>query len=455
MFTSLTKYIPYYKNNLKIALPVVLTQVGGGMVALFDNIMVGHLGAVELAAVAFANSVYILGHVFAMGAVMGLTPLVGQAFVQKDTDYVKALFQNGLLYVLLLGVMMSVVLLMVYLGFDFMGQVPEVIVLAKPYYLIQILSLLPYLLFCLCKQFLEGLGNTKVAMNITMVSCVVNIVLNYLLIYGKLGFPRWGVVGAGVATLIARVLMPILFFVVLKYSSEFSSFLKWDKSIGGRCRYMKKIAQVGLPIGGHMLLECTAFAMCSIMVGWLGAVPLAANQIAQNISNLTFMLVVGIGSATTIRVSHRLGEGNFYALRMAGKASVHLCLLTNSLMALLMIVFASYIPRIFTTDVDVITTAAPLIILAGLFQISDGMQTVGVSILRGLTDVRRPVVYAFISYICINLPVGYYLGFICGLGEIGIWIGFIVGLSIAALLYHVRCYRQINKLEKQSVKSIE
>lgn len=454
MFTALAKYIPYYKNNLKIALPVVLTQVGGGMVALFDNIMVGHLGAVELAAVAFANSVYILGHVFAMGAVMGLTPLVGQAFVQHDTGYVKSLFQNGILYVLLLGLLMSLILLLVYLGFDSMGQVPEVIVLAKPYYLIQILSLVPYLLFCLFKQFLEGLGNTKVAMNITMVSCVVNIVLNYLLIYGKMGFPRWGVVGAGVATLISRFLMPVMFFVVLKCSSQFSHYLRLESSTRFGWNYLKKIAIVGLPIGGHMLLECMAFALCSIMVGWLGAVPLAANQIAQNISNLTFMLVVGIGSATTIRVSHRLGENNFYGLRMAGKASIHLCLLTNSVMALLMIVFASFIPRIFTTDLDVIRTAAPLIILAGLFQISDGLQTVGVSILRGLTDVRRPVLYAFISYICINLPLGYYLSFVCGLGERGIWIGFIVGLSIAALLYHVRCHRQINKLEKQSSTSI-
>ena len=448
MFSTLAKYIPYYKNNLKIAIPVVLTQVGGGLVALFDNIMVGHLGAEELAAVAFANSVYILGHVFAMGAVMGMTPLVGQAFVQKDMPYVKSLFLSGFVYVFLLSVLMGLVLFLVYFGFDRMGQVPEVVDLAKPYYLIMILSLLPYLLFCLFKQFLEGLGNTKVAMNITMISCVANIVLNYLLIYGKLGFPQWGVFGAGIATLAARILMPILFFVVLKRSNQFADYWKKDDTASWGWNYIKKIATVGLPIGGHMLLECAAFALCAIMVGWLGAVPLAANQIAQNISTLTFMLVVGIGAATTIRVSHRLGEGNFYALRMAGRASIHLCLLTNSIMAILMIVFASYIPRIFTTDVDVITTAAPLLILAGLFQISDGLQTVGVSILRGLTDVRRPVIYAFISYICINLPLGYYLSFKCGLGEKGIWIGFIVGLSIAALLYHVRCRRQINKLER-------
>lgn len=448
MSIGLSKYVPYYKNNLKIAVPVVMTQVGGGLVALIDNIMVGHLGAVELAAVAFANSVYILGHVFAMGAVMGITPLIGQAFVQKDNKRVGLLFQNGFAFALTLGIMMLGVMLGVYLGFEHMGQDQEVIALAKPYYLIVSAGLIPYLLFCLSKQFLEGLGNTKVAMIITLISCLVNIVLNYVLIYGKMGFPQLGVMGAGYATLISRGLMPLLFFFVLKKSKNWNAYLKVDKKQLVNWNYFKSIAVVGIPIGGHMLLECMAFALCSIMIGWLGAVPLAANQIAQNISNLTFMLVVGIGAATTIRVSHRLGEKNFQALRMAAKASIHLCLFTNTIMAVLMIVFANRIPRIFTTDLNVIITAAPLVMLAGLFQISDGLQAVGISILRGLTDVKRPVIYAFISYICINLPLGYFLGFVCGLGEIGVWIGFIVGLSIAAVLYHVRCYRQINELEK-------
>lgn len=457
MFPSLSQYIPYYKNNLKIALPIVLTQVGGGLVALVDNIMVGHLGAVELAAVAFANSVYILGHVFVMGAVMGVTPLIGQAFVQHDDDRVRSLLHHGFLFVMMMGLAMIGVLTGVYFFFDHMGQDSEVIALAKPYYIVQIVSLLPFLLFCLCKQFLEGLGNTKLAMMITVVANLLNIFLNYVLIFGKMGCPRLGVLGAGLATLVARLLMPILFVIVLKRSKEWSHYLRKTQALSYTWKSMKIVARVGLPIGGHMLLECAAFALCSIMIGWLGAVPLAANQIAQNISTLTFMLVVGIGSATTIRVSHRLGENNFTALRMASKAAIHLCLTTNAVMAVLMIVFSDEIPRIFTTDVSVITTAAPLLVLAGLFQLSDGLQTVGVSILRGLTDVRRPVIYAFISYICINLPVGYLLGFVCGWGEQGVWVGFIVGLSIAALLYHVRCHRQINYLERTRLehKNIE
>lgn len=445
----LKNYIPFYKNNLKIALPIVLTQVGGGIVALMDNVMVGHLGAVELASVAFANSIFVLGQVFVMGAVMGLTPLVGQAFVQSDLERVKALFYNAFVFVCVLGLAVTLILGLVYPFFDYMGQDTNVVRWAKPYFLLQVFSLLPLLVFCLFKQFLEGLGNTKVAMIITLVANIVNIVLNYLLIYGKFGFPYWGVVGAGVATLISRILMAVGFFVYVRTNDSWWNYLK-DITIDlFQARKVWTVARVGMPIGGHMLLECTAFALSAIMVGWLGAVPLAGNQIAQNISHLTFMLVVGIWSATTIRVSHRLGEKNFYALRMAGKASVHLCLLTNTLMAIFMIVFSRQIPRIFTTDMAVIDAAAPLLVLAGLFQISDGLQTVGASILRGLTDVKRPVIYAFISYICINLPLGYLLAFKFHMGASGVWIGFIVGLSIAAILFHVRCNRQINKLEKE------
>lgn len=445
----LKNYIPFYKNNLKIALPIVLTQVGGGIVALMDNVMVGHLGAVELASVAFANSIFVLGQVFVMGAVMGLTPLVGQAFVQSDLERVKALFYNALVFVCVLGLAVTLILGLVYPFFDYMGQDTNVVRWAKPYFLLQVFSLLPLLVFCLFKQFLEGLGNTKVAMIITLVANIVNIVLNYLLIYGKFGFPYWGVVGAGVATLISRILMAVGFFVYVRTNDSWWNYLKDITVDLFQARKVWTVARVGMPIGGHMLLECTAFALSAIMVGWLGAVPLAGNQIAQNISHLTFMLVVGIGSATTIRVSHRLGEKNFYALRMAGKASVHLCLLTNTLMAIFMIVFSRQIPRIFTTDMAVIDAAAPLLVLAGLFQISDGLQTVGASILRGLTDVKRPVIYAFISYICINLPLGYLLAFKFHMGASGVWIGFIVGLSIAAILFHVRSNRQINKLEKE------
>lgn len=441
-------YIPYYKRNLKVAIPIVLTQLGGGLVQLADNIMVGHLGAVDLAAVAFANSIFVIGFVFAMGATMGITPLVGQAFVQKNHTRVASLLHNGMLFCLLMGIALTLILGSCYFFIDAMGQEPRVATLSKPYYLALVGSLLPFMLFCVCKQFLEGLGNTKVAMLITITANVLNIVLNYLFIFGKFGFPQLGAFGAGVATLIARLLMPVMFFaVILRYeewSRYFKSFSWHTLSKSG----VVTVAKVGIPIGGHMLLECSAWALLAIIVGWLGAVPLAANQIANNVANISFMMVVGVSAATTIRVSHQLGVRDFPALRMAAQASVHLCLFLNALMAVLMIVFRYQIPWIFTTDKKVIEITAQLLVLAGLFQLSDGMQSVGAGILRGLTDVKKPVLYAFVTYICINIPLGYILAFPCGIGVAGVWVAFIISLTLAAVLYHRRCAFKIKQLEK-------
>lgn len=444
------EYIPFYKRNLKVAIPIIFTQLGGGLVQLVDNIMVGHLGAVDLAAVAFANSIFVMGLVFAMGATMGITPLVGQAFVQQNYTLVTKLLHNGAFFSLLLGGLLTLLLVVCYFFIDFMGQDPRVAELSKPYYLTLVFSLLPFVLFCVCKQFLEGLGNTKVAMIITIVANVLNVILNYLLIFGKFGFPQMGVLGAGVATLVARLLMPVLFFVVIFRHKEWSVYLK-GFSWGALSRSgIFSVAKVGLPIGGHLLLECSAWALLAIIVGWLGAVPLAANQIANNVTNMSFMIIVGVASATTIRVSHQLGLNNFYALRMAVKASIHLCLFINALMAALMIGLRQQIPWIFTNDAEVVEITAQLLVFAGLFQLSDGLQSVGAGVLRGLTDVKKPVYYAFLTYICVNIPLGYVLAFPCGMGVSGIWVAFIISLTFAAFLYHRRYWVKIRQLERQA-----
>lgn len=448
---SIKQYIPFYRRNIKVAFPIVLTQLGGGIVSMVDNIMVGHLGTMELAAAAFANSIFIIALVFSMGSTMGLTPVVGESYVQDKHERVGKLLQNALLFTLIIAVFICGLLLVCYPFMDKMGQVPEVVSLAKPYYLIQVISLFPFLYFCTFKQFLEGLGNTKIAMVITIIANVVNIIFNYLLIYGKFGFPQWGVFGAGVATLIARALMPIMFFVAVRFRKtwwQYFDMFRWRKFDR---KYCVEVARVGLPIGGHMLLECSAFAISGIMVGWIGAVELAANQIAQNMSHMAFMVVVGIASATTIRVSHQLGVKDFHALRMAGNASVHLCLLSNAIMATLLIAFRHQIPFLYTNDPAVVAVASQLLILAGLFQLSDGLQAVGAGILRGMSDVNKPMEYAFIAYICINLPVGYLLAFPLGFGVSGIWMGFIFGLSVAAFLFHRRCHYRIKQLETEYI----
>lgn len=443
---SFRQYLPYYKNNLKIALPIVLTQLGGAIVSLADNIMVGHVGTTELAAVSFSSSIYFLGHVLAIGAVMGITPLVGQVFVQNDRHSIKSYFYNGLLFTIIVAIVLVGLLLSVYPFLDKMGQESSVVDVCRPYYLITTLSLIPFLLFCHFKQFMEGLGNTKVAMAITIVANLINIFLNYLLIFGKWGFPKWGIIGAGIATFVARALMPIMFIIFLRIKSHWWEYIRhFSVLLLNKSRFIQ-LAQIGIPIGGHMLLECSVWCLSAIMVGWLGAVPLAANQVALQVANTTFMVVVGIGNAATIRVSHRLGEKNFEGLKMAANAATHLCIMNNAITTILIISLCQQIPRLFTTDIAVIEAATPLLILAGIFQIFDGIQCVGIGILRGLTDVKIPVIFALITYIIINLPLGYLLAFPLQMGASGIWVAFSISLCIAGFLYHIRWRRKWQKL---------
>lgn len=434
-------YLPFYKRNLKVALPIVCSQLCIGIVQIVDTLMVGHLGTVELAAVSFASSVFAIGNVFSMGVVLGLTPLVGQSFVRGEHAVCARLFQNAFLLALLASVAVCSALFVVAGLMPFMGQVPEVVELATPYFLTLVVSLVPQLFFLTIKQFLEGLGNTKVAMWITIVTIFINVFLNYVLIFGKWGFPMLGVLGAGLATLAARAAAPLLFVAFLRCRPVWWNFFRAFRWRSFSLTTLGELLRIGLPISGQMLLEVSAFALSGIMVGWLGTVPLAANQVATNLSNLTFMLVLGIASATTIRVSHQIGARDYDAMKMAATASVHLALMAETITALLFIFGGRAMMAVFTTDAAVIDLGAKLCVCVGIFQIFDGLQAVGIGILRGLTDVNVIMRNAFIAYICVTLPLGYVLAFPCGFGAVGIWAAFSVGLGLAAVLHFARYYR--------------
>ena len=447
---SIEKYIPFYLRNLKVALPIVCSQLGGAVVQVIDSVMVGKLGTVPLAAVSFATAVFVIGFIFSMGILMGLTPLVGIAFVRKERRRVTELFQNAMLLAGLVSVLTCVLLYGITFIMPYMGQDAEVVATCLPYFYTLIASLVPFLLFMTIKQFFEGLGNTWIAMLITLLANIINVVFNYLLIFGKCGFPEWGIVGAGVATLISRVSMPLLFLLAMRLRASWWRHLTdFRRTFFSRARFYE-LVKVGTPIAIHMLMEVAAFAFSGIMIGWLGAVPLAGHQIAQNMSHLTFMVVLGIGGATTIRVSHQLGQRDLYAARMAGNASVHLCLLYSTCAASLLILFRHAVAGIFSTDPAVIEIGSQLLIMAGIFQLSDGLQMVGAGILRGLTDVKIVTLYAFISYVCVNIPCSYFLGFVLGWGSVGVWTGFIFGLSVAAVLFHLRLRKTFRSLSLSS-----
>lgn len=450
MLQFFREYLPYYKRNLRLAFPVMMTQLGSALVGFFDSVMVGHYGTTELAAVSFSNSIYLMVMVFTMGIVMGITPLVGTAFVKKQDTEIANLLHNGLIFTTIITTIACLLLFALVPLLGHMGQDAAVVAAAKPYFITIAVSLFPFIFFQFFKQFFEGLGNTIIAMCIMLGTNVLNIILNYLLIFGKFGFPEWGALGAGVASLVARIFMPILFLIVFACKKEWSGYLKsfsWQQI---RLRTMHRLAAIGLPIGTQTLLETIAFAGSYIIVGWLSKEALAAHQIGNQIANLTFMLAIGIGAATTVRVSHQYGLRDFNALRMAANASIHLCLLMNAIGATLMITFRNVIPLIFTTDTAVISIASSLLVFAGLFQLSDGLQCMGVSMLRGIQDVRRPALYAFIAYLLVGLPVGYILMFPCKMGANGMWVGFIVGLSVAALLFHIRFRSRLKALMRQN-----
>lgn len=449
-------YIPYYKRNLKVAFPVMLTQLGASLVGLFDSMMVGHYATADLAAVSFSNAIFFTVMVFAMGALMGITPLVGYEIGHKEISgdrgedvRISSLLLNGIWFTVMLSVVMVVVLGGCIPVLDCFGQEESVVEAARPYYLCIVLSIVPFLFFCLQKQFLEGIGNTWVAMAISVFMNALNILLNWVFIFGHWGAPAMGATGAGIATLISRSIMPLLFLGAILLKRDWRIYFRLFKEqahlFSGE--QLKRLWKTGAPIGSQTTLETVLFTLSFIIVGWLGKEALAAQQIANQIADLTFMLALGIGSATTIRVSHQLGRGDIEAVRMASNASIHLVLFMNTIGAVLMISLRHLIPYLFTEDIAVIEIASVLILIAGLFQYADGMQAVGAAMLRGITDVKIPMVYAFVAYIVIALPIGLFCMFVLDWGAPGIWVGFIAGLSVAAVLFHARFRKLLKRMK--------
>ena len=463
LIKKLKEYLPYYKRNLKVAIPVMLTQIGGALVGLFDTMMVGHYATVDLAAVSFSNALFFTVMVFASGALMGLTPLIGvqdgeMSEYPEKGDIIRrkiaSLLQNGLYFTLIIGVITTLLLAICIPLLGHFGQDAEVVEVARPYYILIVISLLPYLLFCLQKQFLEGLGNTVVAMIIVLTMNALNVLLNRVFIYGHWGAPAMGATGAGIATLVSRVGMPICMFAVIALHRNWRGYLQMFSRRLSSWREVCHIARIGFPIGGQTFFETVTFTLAVVVVGWISKEAIAAHQIATQVSNLTFMLALGIGAGTTIRVSHQLGKGDLPAVRMASNASIHLVVLINTFAAALMIGLRHYIPLLFTEDAEVIAIASQLLIFAGLYQYSDGLQAVGAAMLRGITDVKVPMVIAFVSYIIVGLSVGLVCAFPLDMGAAGIWVGFIVGLTFAAVLFHTRFNKKYRKM-CLSVASIE
>lgn len=448
----LKEYLPFYKRLLKIAFPLVLTQAGQMSVQLIDNAMVGRVGTAELAAASFANSIFVIIMVFGLGILLGLTPLISHSLGSGDEKIVAYHIKNGFILTLIAASILTLVTFSLTAFMPYMGQSEDVVKLAIPYFKTLAISLIPLLLFIFLKQTGEGFGNTILAMYATLIANLINIVLNYLLIYGKFGFPELGLLGAGYATLISRIVTPLFLFVCFRKVSPINHFIAISQKIKASKEEVLRIFKLGLPIAGQLVLEVSAFAIGAIMMGWLGSVPLAAHQVAMGMASFTFMLANGVAQASTIRVSFQLGQKDYDSMEKVSFSAIHIVVVYMGICGILFFTLRNILPMIFTTDPVVIKQAASLLMMAALFQLFDGLQVVSLGILRGFKDVNAPMLIAGISYLIIGLPISYVFAFVLGFGPEGIWFGFVGGLISAAILLSFRIRKNIREVEANNIQ---
>ncbi len=437
----------HIKETLKLAYPVIIGQLGHMMLGVVDSIMVGNLGAVPLAAASLVNGLILLVIVLGIGMSVALTPLVAIAKGSEDHDQCGIILRQGLLVNLVFSVLLVFI---VYFFADiiyYLDQPHEVAVLAESYLKILSFSIIPFMMFQTYKQFIEGLSFTKPAMIILIIANIVNAFSNWVLIYGNLGMPKLELDGAGISTLLTRVFIAIVLFIYVRYAKQFKQY---DPSLRFRSinwSIIKKIIDLGIPGGFQMFFEVGGFAFAAVMIGWIGANELAANQIALNLASITFMVGLGISIAATIRVGNYLGKKDLAGIKNAGYSALFIIAVIMGSFGIMFIFLRNFLPTLYIDDPAVLEIASSLIVIAALFQVVDGLQVVGIGILRGLTDLKAPMVIAFIAYWVIGLPVAYLLGFTFGFGVEGVWISFVVGLSIAAVFF-IRRFQRFLKVTK-------
>ena len=444
MFQNYTKEFAY---NLKLSYPVILGMLGHTFVAFADNIMVGQLGTAELAAVSLGNSFVFIAMSLGIGFSAAITPLVAEADGAKDQAAGKSALKHGLVLCTMLGLSLFVLILVSKPLMHHMKQPPEVVELALPYLDLVAFSLVPLIIFQAFKQFSEGLSQTKYPMYATILANVVNVTLNYLLIFGSFGFPKMGIVGAAVGTLASRVIMVAFIWYLLKRKKKFESYVTNFNFRKIEKKVMNKIISLGFPSALQMFFEVAIFTGAIWLSGVLGKNAQAANQIALNLSSMTFMVSMGLSVAAIVRVGNQKGLRNHKELKRIAESVFFLTLLVEIAFALIFLLGRHWFPTIYL-DVDdivnqadnteVIIIAAKLLLVAAFFQISDGLQVVVLGALRGLQDVKIPTLITFIAYWLIGFPISYYLGLHTSLESTGIWIGLLLGLTASAIMLYLR-----------------
>ena len=441
----LQKYREDYSATIKIGVPIVLGQLGIVVVGLVDNIMVGHFSTSDLAAASFVNSVFNIPILFGMGFSYGLTPLVGQFFGRGDKFRVGGLLRNSLLANFMIGLFLSVAMGIMYLNVHRMGQPEELLPLIRPYFLLQLTSLVFVMMFNSFKQFADGITDTKTSMWIMLSANLLNIIGNSLLIYGVWGLPALGLTGAGISTLTSRIFMFVAFAILFFRKQSYRRYLVGYHRTTYNTGDLKVLNRMGMMVGLQMGMETALFSISGVMIGWLGTVPLAAHQVVASISTLGFMVYYGVGSAVSIRVSNFFGRGDIAGVRRATLAGTHLLGLLAISVSVFFLLVRKHIGWLYTSSEDVVNLVAVLMVILVFYQFGDSLQIIFANALRGVADVTSMAVISFIGYFVIALPVSYVCGFVLDWGIEGIWVGYPVGLTLTGGMMCWRFYHFLRK----------
>ncbi len=443
-FMSSVSTFSEIRRTLALAFPIIIGHLGQMLMGIVDSVMIGRVGTVPLAASAFGHSLFTISFILGVGLLMAVSVLGARAHGAGQSSACAEYLRHGMLMAAVLGTGGALVIYGMSLHLEFFGQPEEVNAAGETYIRIIAFSLVPTLFFQVLRQYSEALGFPWGAMGILLLSVVLNVVLNWVLIYGNLGAPALGLDGAGWATLLSRIFAVAGLWFWLKHGTSVAR--EWPGRGGNAAWWahidwarIREMLRIGVPAAGQLMFEAGAFVSAAMMMGWIGTVPLAAHQIALSCASATFMIPLGIGLATAIRIGRAVGEGREHALRRIGFGSIFTAVAFAVIFTGLFVLTGPLIVSGFTHEADVASLAAELLIIAAIFQIFDGGQAVASGALRGLTDVKVPTVITFISYWMMALPTGYFFGVQRG-DPHGVWIGLAVGLAVAYLLLSWRFY---------------
>ena len=441
----MTSYKEHYKVLLKLGLPIMVGQLGVIVLSFADTMMVGRYGTAELGAASFVNNMFNLVIIFSTGFSYGLTPVVGGLFGKGDSmggALKNALAVNGIVSV---GLMFLMWLL--YMNLHRLGQPEELLPLMRPYYIVLLVSLIFVMLFNAFKQFFDGITDTVTPMYVLLGGNVLNIIGNWLLIYGKAGLPELGLLGAGISTLVSRVLMLLCCVVIFCISPRLRTYRKGFGSVPLNRKDSALLCRLGMPVGLQMGMETASFSLTTVMVGWLGTMALAAHQVMLTISQLGFMIYYGMAAAVAVRVSNFMGIDDIPNVRMTAKAGFKLILMIASPLIVTVLLARNHLGLLFTDNAEVVTIVAQLVIPFVIYQFGDGMQCNYSNALRGISDVKMVTLYAFVAYFLVSIPSAYVFGFILDWGIMGIWLSFPLGLTTAGFLFRHRFMKTLGRLQ--------